>query len=147
MQSLASRRSKLGAGLLAAAALVLIGYVVWISSQRDVAAPALPPQPQLDGAAQRQLAERMAARVDERPRVDTGQRVPVPSPSEPAPAATVRVRIVDAGSGQAIAGARAYDIQRAQVCATAADDGTLAVPNLSPGRVAFAADGYFAKLP
>ncbi len=135
---------RVGAISFAAAALVLVALGVWFAQPQPN--PPLPAQPELSPLEQRALAERMATRVNEREQGDPHVRTSV-TPTETAAVALRGVRVVDAGDGRPIAGARAFDLQARTECAVAGADGVMRVPAGVGGRVAFAADGYLAKLP
>jgi hypothetical protein len=121
-----------------------LGALVWWFTRPPAPAP-LPPAVTLTPEEQRDLAERMAARVEERERGDPHPRTAVPAP---APSGKqVRVRVVDADTGQPIAQASAVDMSAGAVVARAQGDGLLTLPVEIAARVAFAAAGYLAKLP
>lgn len=135
----------LGVGLaIAVLVLVAVAVQVWPRGEPGETSPPAAPR-QLDAGEQRALAAKMAARVDERPRLDADERAPVAAASD-RQARAARVRIVDARTRQPVPGARVLDLAGGTLAAAAAD-GLLHVDDARAGRIAFLADGYLAKLP
>ncbi|MEZ5966459.1 MAG: carboxypeptidase-like regulatory domain-containing protein [Planctomycetota bacterium] len=138
------RRLATIAVVLAAAILVAVGISLWRAPGEPETL--LPAQPPLSAEVQRELAARMAARVDERPNFEAERRDAVAAavPTEPA---AVRVRIVDAGTGDPLAGAVVFDIVGRRQPQRAGADGIVTLAHAHGGTIAVVAEGYLAKLP
>ncbi|HLU38091.1 MAG TPA: hypothetical protein VK081_01825 [Planctomycetota bacterium] len=129
---------------VAAAAIAAALAWWWLRADGPEDMPAPPPTVELGDEERRALAHHMAERVREREQASPVARSAVPAGKA---TGTVIVRVVDAATRATIEGARAIDLHEGEPCSTPGADGTLSVADLPPGRVAFAADGYLAKLP